>query len=161
MSTRLAELVDLSRGLAAAPGRLDKTALLAALLRGLEPNEIEIAVAFLTGSPRQGRIGLGYATVAKAFERADTVTVSTPQAQTSLDDVLFPVTPEPQAVGHPLTIEEVDQTFDRIARLTGSGSAGAREQQLRALFARASHEEREFLWRVLSGELRQGALEGV
>jgi DNA ligase-1 len=160
MSTRLAELVDLSRALAAAPGRLDKTALLAELLRRLEPEEIEIAVAFLTGSPRQGRIGLGYATIARAFGRADTVTVATPQAQTSLEETLFPAAPEPQAAP-PLSIEEVDRAFDHIARLTGSGSASARERQLRALFARATQEEREFLWRVLSGELRQGALEGV
>src|SRR5215467_14219671 len=104
MSTRLAELVDVSRALAAAPGRLDKTALLAALLRRLAPTEIEIAVAFLTGSPRQGRIGLGYATIARAFERADTVTVTAPEAQTSLDEALFPVAPEPKAGAPPLLI---------------------------------------------------------
>src|SRR5262245_4908685 len=162
MTTSLTEMVDLSRTLAATSGRLDKTALLAALLGKLDPQEIEIAVAFLTGGTRQGRIGLGYATIAKAFERADAVVTPTPQAQTSLEESLFPVTREAETVASPpLTIAEVDQAFESIARLTGSGSGTAREARLRALFARASHDEREFLWRVLSGELRQGALEGV
>jgi len=160
MSTPLAELVDLSRSLAATSGRLDKTALLAALLRRLDPEEIEIAVAFLTGGTRQGRIGLGHATIAKAIERADRVSIPAPSAQTSLEESLFPAVDAPAASG-PVTITEADLAFSTIAHLSGSGSAGAREAQLRALFARASHEEREFLWRVLSGELRQGALEGV
>jgi DNA ligase-1 len=162
MSTTLAELVEVSRTLAATPGRLDKTALLAALLGKLDPQEIEIAVAFLTGGTRQGRIGIGYATIAKAFERPDVVATPTPETQTSLEEALFPVAPETAtAASRPLAIAEVDETFQSIARLSGSGSGGAKERQIRALFARASHEEREFLWRVLSGELRQGALEGV
>src|SRR5215468_11304836 len=125
MSTPLAKLVEVSRTLAATSGRLDKTALLAALLRTLEPEEVEIAVAFLTGSPRQGRIGLGYATIAKAFERAD-VPAPAPSAQTSLEDSLFPVHEPEAAVAPPLGIAEVDQVFASIAHLTGSGSASGR-----------------------------------
>jgi DNA ligase-1 len=162
MTMPLAELVELSRKIAATPGRLDKTALLAALLGRLDPQEIEIAVAFLTGGTRQGRIGLGYATIAKAFERAGVAAIPAPETQTSLEEALFPIAPEAgAAASRPLAITDVDQTFESIARLSGSGSAGAKQRQLGALFARASDEECEFLWRVLSWELRQGALEGV
>ena len=43
----------------------------------------------------------------------------------------------------------------------GPGSAGAKAQHLRDLFGRATAGEQEFLIRLLFGELRQGALEGV
>ena len=50
----------------------------------------------------------------------------------------------------------------RLVRATsGKGSGRARAAQLDALFARASEEERDFLARLIVGELRQGALEGV
>ncbi|HZW72551.1 MAG TPA: ATP-dependent DNA ligase, partial [Caldimonas sp.] len=50
---------------------------------------------------------------------------------------------------------------ERIASTIGKGSAASRGAQLAALFARASADEQDFLVRLLVGELRQGALEGV
>ena len=51
--------------------------------------------------------------------------------------------------------------FDRIAAIAGAGSAAARAQLLRELMGAATADEQDFLLRLLFGELRQGALEGV
>ena len=61
----LAEVVELSQRVAATPARSAKIAALADLLRRLDPDEVEPAVGFLVGEPRQGRIGVGWATLAK------------------------------------------------------------------------------------------------
>ena len=134
--TRLAELVAVSQRVTASSGRLAKIAALTELLRGLAPEEIEIAVAYLSGEMRQGKLGVGYATLRDA---AGTGTAS----------------------GTPLTLEEVDAALDRLRATVGKGSAAGRTEQLKTLFTRASADERDFLVRLLVGELRQGALEGV
>ena len=60
-----------------------------------------------------------------------------------------------------LTLVEVDETFTRIAAAKGSGSAAERSRLLRELLHRATRDEQDFLVRLLTGELRQGALEGI
>lgn len=60
-----------------------------------------------------------------------------------------------------LTIAEVDAALEEVAGITGKGSAAARASRLRDLFARATEQEQEFLVRLITGELRQGALEGI
>ena len=133
---RLYDLVQTSRAVAQTRGRLAKIEFLAALLKRAAPDEIATAIAFLSGSPRQGRVGVGYATLQAA--RA-----------------------EPAADGPTLELAEVDRTLERLAQTTGKGSTQAKEQLLRRLFARATQEEQEFLFRLMIGELRQGALEGL
>jgi DNA ligase-1 len=117
-------------------GRLDKIGLLADLLGRLSPDEIEIAAAFLTGSPRQGRIGVGWSVIRAA------------------SDV-------PAASAPTLELGEVDCALARTAVASGVGSAGLKAEVLRALFSRTTAAEHDFLIRLLFGELRQGALEGV
>ena len=134
--TRLAELVATSQSVAGTPGRLAKVAALAGLLRRLSPDEIEIAVAYLSGETRQGKLGLGYAAVRDALG-------------------------VPGRGGEPLTLGEVDAALERLRKTTGKGSTTARSEQLGMLFGRASADERDFLGRLIVGELRQGALEGV
>ena len=58
--TQLALLVETSRKTAATSSRTAKVTELAACLRILAQDEIEIGVAFLTGETRQGRIGASY-----------------------------------------------------------------------------------------------------
>jgi DNA ligase-1 len=132
----LSELVATSTAVGDASSRLTKVGLLADLLRHLAPEEIEIAFGFLSGEPRQGRLGIGYATLSSARDvtAADTAT---------------------------LHIRDVDEAFTQIAAITGSGSAAARHQRLRDLLGRATAPEQDFIVRLLFGELRQGALEGV
>ena len=43
--------------------QIKKIATLADLLRKLDASEVPIAVGFLSGTPRQGRVGVGYRTV--------------------------------------------------------------------------------------------------
>ncbi|MDQ3947021.1 MAG: ATP-dependent DNA ligase, partial [Actinomycetota bacterium] len=59
----MAEVVTTSEAVAATPARGHKIAALAALLARLQPDEVEPVVAFLAGEPRQGRIGVGWATL--------------------------------------------------------------------------------------------------
>ncbi len=56
---------------------------------------------------------------------------------------------------------EVDGALTALAATTGAGSAARREALLDELMGSATADERGFLVRLLTGELRQGALEGV
>jgi DNA ligase-1 len=133
---KLATLVATSAEVAATSRRLEKIAKLATLLSQLGAEEAAIAVGFLIGWPRQGKIGAGWATVVKASE--------TPAA--------------PDAT---LELRDVDEAFSALQQATGKGSATRRSELVRGLFARATPDEQKFLSALLTGEVRQGALEGV
>ena len=136
MGMRLNEIVLTSARVAEASGRLAKIGHLGDGLRQAGPEAARVAVGLLTGLPRQGRIGIGHATLRAA--RA------------------LPPASQPA-----LTLAELDATFDRLLALKGKGAAAERLRLLKALFARATEAEQDFLLRLLVGELRQGALEGV
>lgn len=129
---RLAELVETSRRVGATRSRLEKRALLAALLRALAPDEVAIGVGYLAGELPQGRIGIGWATVR------------------DLDA-------GPAALEASLPLLEAHRRLDELAATGGAGSKRLREERLGALFARATEAERAFLARLVLGELRQGA----
>ncbi len=131
----MAEVVATSDAVGSTRARSTKIAALAELLGRLAPDEIEAAVGFLTGEARQGRIGVGWATVFR------------------LD-----VTP---AAMPTLAIADVDRALDQILVTTGSGSAAGREAILRTLLGQATPAEADFVRRLLVGELRQGALAGL
>ena len=133
---RFEELVAASAAVAESSARLEKTRHLAAILKRLPPAEIEIAVGFLSGSPRQGRIGIGGTVLASLRH--------TPPAESSTLDLL-----------------DVDDAFARAAVVSGAGSQALRTQILRDLLRRATRIEQDFIVRLIFGELRQGALEGV
>ena len=133
---KLEELVQVSAAVAATPGRLDKISKLAALLARLSSEEVPIAIGFLIGWPRQGRIGVGWATVSAARE-------SPPAATASLE------------------LGDVDKALDLLTAARGKNSAAARGRLLRDLFSLATRDEQNFLGNLLIGEVRQGALEGV
>jgi len=133
---KLQDLVTTSRQVAATSGRNAKIDLLAALLRRAAADEIETAIAALSGSLRQGRIGVGYAALGAAR-------------------------PEGAAERPTLELAAVDAALDQVAGTTGKGSAAVKDRLLRELFAQSTEEEQEFLFRLLIGELRQGALEGL
>src|SRR5882724_6493794 len=132
----LHELVQTSRRVAETSGRLAKIELVAALLKRAAPEEIEIAIAFLSGSLRQGRIGIGHAALQAAK-------------------------PEPAAGAPTLDLARVDATLQRLADAGGKGSAQTKQRLLGELFTRGTVEEQEFLLRLIMGELRQGALDGL
>jgi DNA ligase-1 len=133
---QLYNIVETSRNVRETSARSDKIRHLAACLQRVERDEIEMAVALLSGEPRQGRIGLGPATLHSAM-------------------------PPDAAAAPELTLAEVDVALRRIARTSGAGSAAGRARLVHALFARATKDEQDFLLRALLGELRQGAVAGV
>ncbi|SDP02274.1 DNA ligase-1 [Microbacterium sp. ru370.1] len=129
---------DIETALAAVTGtrsRLAKVDALADVLRGLAPDEIVAAVGILTASPRQGRLGVGWKTLStRGGAHADAPT---------------------------LTVADVDAAFTRLTTLGGNGSAAQRTALLDELAGRATAAEWHLLVRVMTGELRTGALEGV
>src|SRR6266446_6757050 len=132
----LAELLAASERVAATRSRLAKIDALAECLRRLDASEIALGVAYLSGDTRQGKIGIGYASLKDALTAAP---ASAPQ----------------------LTLAQIDEALARLSKIKGAGSAAERQRLLAELFARATAGEQDFLARLLLGELRQGALEGI
>jgi len=153
---RLAELVATADAVAATTSRRAKVELLGGLLARLDAFEVPIAVAWLAGRLRQGRIGLGGAALRSAFAGG-----SLPAATTPSPLSLFDALPSPAIETGPLTLSEVDAAFARLAESRGPGVAATRTRLLGELFARADEAEKDFLVRLLHGELRQGALGAV
>lgn len=133
---RLEELVQVSAAVAGTPGRLDKISKLATLFSHVPLDDVPTAIGFLTGWPRQGKLGVGWAAVASARDCA-AATVTT------------------------LELRDVDSAFDRLLSVRGKNSASERARLLNDLFSRATEREQQFLAGLLVGEVRQGALEGV
>jgi DNA ligase 1 len=133
--TLLADVVGASQDVSATSSRSEKVAILAELLRRLEPDEVAPSVGFLTGVPRQGRVGVGYRTV-------------------------YAIDPTPAAEPS-LTIDELDRAITGVQVLTGAGSAAARGEILAELLGRSTEPEAGFVKRLFTGELRQGALAGL
>ena len=133
--TLLAEVVRASAAVAATSSRLAKIRVIADCLRAIAPEEVEIALPWLSGDIRQGRLAVGYPTLQSATGR-----------------------PAPSPA---LSIADVDAAFQSLKTAKGKGSAAAKQNQLNQLFDRATAQEQDFLLRLIVGELRQGALEGV
>ncbi|MFY9587614.1 MAG: ATP-dependent DNA ligase, partial [Actinomycetota bacterium] len=131
----LAELVEIARAVAETSSRNAKVSFMAGLLQRAEPGQIEAAVGYLAGEPRQGRIGVGWATA----YRQDVAPAAVPS----------------------LTIAELDDAMTRILATTGPGSVGSRGEILASIFSRATTDEADYIRRLFTGEMRQGALDGV
>ena len=133
--TPLADVVAASRAVAGTSSRSSKVATLAALLRRLDPDEVSIVTGFLSGIPRQGRVGVGYSTIYG----------------------VEPATgPAPS-----LAVRDLDQAITDVKGTTGSGSHERRRDVLAQLLTRATSDEADFIRRLFAGELRQGALGGI
>jgi ATP-dependent DNA ligase I len=130
----LAELAGVSRAVSATSARLAKVAALAEALRAASAEEVPVVVAYLSGELPQRQIGVGWAALRAA---------------------------PPAAPASTLTVLGVDDAFTRIGAVSGKGSAAERKRLVGELFGAATQEEQYFLVRLLSGELRQGALDGV
>jgi DNA ligase-1 len=132
----LAELVALVERVRATSRKTEKASHIADFLRQTRERETELTALYLTGTLPQGRIGLGWRSIEAAMV-------------------------EGEARGEPLTLQEVDRTFEEVALAKGPGSADRKTKALRGLFERADGPQRRFLAELLLGEVRQGALEGL
>lgn len=130
-----ARLAEASAAVAATNKRRLKTETLAAVIADLDRSEIDAAVGFLAGEPRQGRIGTGWRTVGSV-------------------EVVPSVAPE-------LTILDVDAALSALAATSGSGSVAKRAALLSDLLGRATAAEGAMIRALLTGGVRQGALAGV
>jgi ATP-dependent DNA ligase I len=130
----LDELARTSADVAAMSARNRKIERLASFLGRLRPDEVPIAVAYLSGALPHGSIGVGWASLRDA---------------------------PPPAPVPTLELLEVDAVLRRIGTTAGSGSQAARRRELVHLFERATESEQRFLRGLLTGEVRQGALAGV
>lgn len=133
---KLAELVATSSVVAQTPGRNAKRDALATCLQALGADEVVAGVYYLSGSLPQGRVGAGPALLRRCASTA--------------------AAPSPT-----IDIAHLNRALDEFAGSTGRGSGTARQELLGGLFAKATVVEQRFLVRLLLGELRQGALEGV
>ncbi len=189
-SVLLSEVVDASAAVARSPARLDKIGEIARLLVRVPVDEVPIAVAFLSGELTQRQIGVGYAALF-ATEVAGAWGGDGGLAQAGQDGPApadhgksAPAGqgkgmsaahggPPPGSLGEPalagqtpvarpsLTLTETDAALAAIGALAGPGSQAQRRRLLADLLGRATEGERQFLVRLMAGDLRQGALEGV
>jgi DNA ligase 1 len=129
-----ARLVSVSRQVAATRARTTKRNLIAALLSQAEPDEVELVTAYLSGTLRQRRTGVGWRGLADLPPPASSAGVS---------------------------IAEVDAALEEMAALAGPGSGTARREAVSKLFARLTDDEQRYLRGLVTGEVRQGALDSV
>jgi len=135
MSTRLSTVVHAWRSVGATPSRKEKIAILADCLKA-SATDVGFVAASLMGEPPQGRVGIGPAAIRAA--------AGTPPSASAA-----------------LWARDVEAALDAFAEVAGPGSAAVRNERLGSLFGRATAGEQEFLARLLLGDLRQGALEGI
>ncbi len=130
----LARLAQVSRDVAATSARSQKTALLAELFRDAEPDDVPVVIPYLAGRLPQGRLGVGWSVLRERV----------------------PPAPEPT-----LTVRAVDSALTGLAAVSGAGSQAERRRRVDALLGAATEPEQRFLFGLLTGEVRQGALDAL
>ncbi|MFE9722679.1 ATP-dependent DNA ligase [Streptomyces sp. NPDC005794] len=130
----LARLAHVSLEVAATSARTGKIALLAGLFRETGPEDVPVVIPYLAGRLPQGRLGIGWRALADPVAPADAPT---------------------------LTVSGVDAELTAIGALSGPGSQAARKERLQRLLGAATADEQHFLRALLTGEVRQGALDAV
>ncbi|HEY6537798.1 MAG TPA: ATP-dependent DNA ligase [Candidatus Dormibacteraeota bacterium] len=130
----LADVASCSLAVAATSSRREKAALIATTLAQAGPEDARIAVRYLTGEPPQKRLGITWTSLAGPWVPAALPT---------------------------LTLVATDVALSEIEAVSGPGAVEERTRRLTRLMSEASSAEQTFLQRLLAGELRQGALQGV
>lgn len=143
MPTPFSRFADLCRKLESTTKRTEKVAYLVDFLKLLDPDEIAPAVSFVTGRPfpesDERVLEVGGQTVWKVHQNT---------GQSAL-------------VQSPVTILEVYRTFDKIANASGAGSRQRKEMLMNTLLSRLPRTDSDYLMRIVFGEMRIGAVEGV
>ncbi len=130
----LSRLARVSQEVAATSARTRKIELLAELFREAEPDDVPIVIPYLAGRLPQGRLGVGWKVLGR------------------------PVAP---AAAPTLTVREVDALLTELGEVSGPGSQAERARLVGALLGASTEDEQRFLFGLLTGEVRQGALDAV
>ncbi|MGW3121014.1 ATP-dependent DNA ligase [Streptomyces sp. NPDC001107] len=130
----LARLAQVSQEVAATSARSRKIALLAELFRDAEADDVPIVIPYLAGRLPQGRLGVGWKVLGR------------------------PVAP---AAAPTLTVRQVDALLSELGKVSGTGSQAERARLVGELMGAATEDEQRFLLGLLTGEVRQGALDAV
>ena len=130
----LTRLAHVSQEVAATSARSRKIALLAELFRDAEADDVPIVIPYLAGRLPQGRLGIGWKVLSRQVEPA----------------------PEPT-----LTVREVDARLTDLGKVSGTGSQAERARLVGELMGAATADEQRFLFGLITGEVRQGALDAV
>lgn len=130
----LTRLARVSQEVAATSARSRKVALLAELFRDAEAADVPIVIPYLAGRLPQGRLGVGW----KVLSR--------------------PVAPAAEPT---LTVAGVDALLTELGKVSGAGSQAERARLVAELMGVATADEQRFLFGLITGEVRQGALDAV
>ncbi|WP_405609607.1 ATP-dependent DNA ligase [Streptomyces sp. NBC_00076] len=130
----LTRLAQVSQEVAATSARSRKIALLAELFRDAEAQDVPIVIPYLAGRLPQGRLGVGW----KVLSR--------------------PVAP---AAEPSLTVRGTHDRLSALGEVSGAGSQAERARLVGELMGAATEHEQRFLLGLISGEVRQGALDAV
>ncbi|MBC2864405.1 ATP-dependent DNA ligase [Streptomyces mexicanus] len=130
----LARLAQVSREVAATSARSRKTALLAELFRQAEAEDVPVVIPYLAGRLPQGRLGVGWRVLGRRV---------------------------PPAAEPTLTVREVDARLGELGKVSGPGAQAERARLVGELMGAATEDEQRFLLGLLTGEVRQGALDAV
>ncbi len=143
MSTSFSKFANLCRKLESTTKRTEKVTYLVDFLKQLDHDEIAPAVSFVTGRPfpesDERVLEVGGQTVWKVHRNT---------GQSAL-------------VQSPVTILEVYRTFEKIANTSGAGSRQRKEMLMNTLLSRLPRSDADYLMRIVFGEMRVGAVEGV
>ncbi|MCT7351963.1 ATP-dependent DNA ligase [Streptomyces sp. 15-116A] len=130
----LTRLARVSQEVAATSARSRKIALLAELFREAEAEDVPIVIPYLAGRLPQGRLGVGWKVLSRPVAPADEPT---------------------------LTVREVDALLGALGKVSGPGSQAERARLVGELMGAATEDEQRFLFGLITGEVRQGALDAV
>ncbi|MFE9602388.1 ATP-dependent DNA ligase [Streptomyces hokutonensis] len=130
----LTRLAHVSQEVAATSARSRKIALLAELFRDAEADDVPIVIPYLAGRLPQGRLGIGWKVLSQPVDPASEPT---------------------------LTVREVDARLTALGKVSGAGSQAERARLVGELMAAATADEQRFLFGLITGEVRQGALDAV
>ena len=130
----LTRLAHVSQEVAATSARSRKIALLAELFRDAAPDDVPIVIPYLAGRLPQGRLGIGWKVLSQSVEPAAEPT---------------------------LTVHDVDARLSALGKVSGAGSQAERARLVGELMGAATADEQRFLFGLITGEVRQGALDAV
>ena len=141
--TSFTRFAEVCKALESTTKRTEKVAYLVKFLKSLSREEIAPAVSFIVGRPfpesDERVLDIGGRTLWK-INRGSGQVVLVPKA---------------------VTILEVYRTFEKVATASGPGSRQRKEMLIGTLLSRLPSTDAEYLMRIIFGEMRIGAVEGV